>query len=257
MKSNRRRRPPESSGTRTLRHAGRAIEFELVRSDRRTVGLTVRPDGSVVARAPRRAREADVVEWVAGHADWVLRRQDDDAERARRAPPRRFVDGETHLYLGRQYRLRIERVGPGGRGPAGTEAERVRLRDGELCVTVRGDASPGRVAELVDAWYMRRARLDLAARLDACWDSFPHDGLARPTLRVRRMRSRWGSLSPAGAMSLRLDLVRAPVECIDYVIFHELCHLAHRGHGPAFWAAVGAFVPDWKERRRRLELLPA
>ena len=109
----------------------------------------------------------------------------------------------------------------------------------------------------MDAWYMRRARTVLAERLDACWTSFPGDGLPKPTLRVKRMRSRWGSMSPAGAMSLRLDLVRAPVECIDYVIVHELCHLLHRGHGREFWAMVGTLVPDWKDRRKRLELLPA
>ncbi len=80
-----------------------------MRSDRRTLGLTVGRDGIVVARAPRRAREADVVRWVAGHAEWILRRQRDAAERARRTPPRRFVDGELHLYLGKPYRLTIER----------------------------------------------------------------------------------------------------------------------------------------------------
>jgi predicted metal-dependent hydrolase len=242
-----RRRAPERLGTRSFRHGERTIEFELVRSDRRTLGLAVGRDEVVVARAPRRAREADVVRWVAGHAEWILRRQHDAAERARRTPPRRFVDGELHLYLGREYRLMIERG----------NAEGVRLGGEAFRVTLGPDAPPDRVAELMDAWYMRRARAVLAERLDVCWATFPDEGRPRPTLRVKRMRSRWGSMSPACNMSLRLDLIRAPVECIDYVVLHELCHLVHPGHGRDFWAMVGALVPDWKDRRKRLELLPA
>jgi predicted metal-dependent hydrolase len=230
--------------TRSVRHGELTIAFDLVRTDRRTLGLTVHRDGRVVARAPRKAREADVLTWVAGHADWILRRRRDAAERELRTPPRRFTDGETHLYLGREYRLTVERG----------ETERVRLGDGEFRVSVADDAAPGRVEELMDAWYMRQARRRLPERLDACWRSFPAGDRPRPLLRVRRMRSRWGSMSPRSSMSLRVDLIRAPEECIDYVIVHELCHLVHPNHGREFWAMVEKLVPDWKDRKRRLEL---
>lgn len=238
---------PRTSDAHSFSHGEHTVHFELIKSDRRTLGLSVRRDGSVVARAPRRAREADVVKWVAGHAEWILRRQRDAAERRLRTPPRRFVDGETHLYLGREYRLTIERGEGGG----------VRLQEGTLRVTLGGDASPDRVEELVDAWYLRQARRRLRERLDACWTSFPAGGRPRPALRVKRMRSRWGSMSPKGSMSLKLDLVRAPQECIDYVIVHELCHLVHPNHGREFWTLVERLVPDWRHCRRRLESLPA
>jgi predicted metal-dependent hydrolase len=257
---------PRTSSRHSFRHGQHTICFELVRSDRRTLGLSVQRDGSVVARAPRRAREADVLAWVSGHADWILRRQRTAAERALATPPRRFVDGETHLYLGREYRLTI--VGGSGGGAAGgggmrgadsgvrDAAERVRLGNGELLVAVNGNASPERVASLLDTWYTRQARRRLPERVDACWAAFPSAGRPKPVVRVKRMRSRWGSMSPKGAMSLRADLIRAPVECIDYVIVHELCHLVHPHHGREFWALVETLVPDWKQRRRRLELLP-
>ena len=107
-------------------------------------------------------------------------------------------------------------------------------------------------AELLDDWYAGEARRLLPERLDACWAAFPSDGHPKPTLRLKRMRTRWGSMSPQGAMSLRLDLVRAPQECIDYVVIHELCHLEHPHHGPAFWALVERLVPDWKRRKQLL-----
>jgi hypothetical protein len=157
------------------------------------------------------------------------------------------VEGETHLYLGRRCRLAIE---PG-------EVEGVRLAGDRLGVTAGADAPAGRVKELMDDWYARQAREQLADRLEACWAAFPLADGEPPVLRVRRMRTRWGSMSPRGDMSLRLDLIRAPVECIDYVVVHELCHLVHPNHGREFWALVEQLVPDWKRRKRRLELILA
>ncbi len=160
--------------------------------------------------------------WVAGHADWILRKQRDFATREPRTPPLDYVDGETHLYLGREVRLTIEhgeREGvrlelSGGRlvvtlKPAAAVPAAVEEPGGQLPLPLTGDGSE-RVKELLDVWYLRRAKRELPARLQACWASFPSEGRAFPTLRVKRMRSRWGSMSPKGDMSLRADLVARP-----------------------------------------------
>jgi hypothetical protein len=258
-----RRRVPATTVTRSIRHGDETITFQLVRSDRRTLGFTVRRDGGVVVRAPRRAREADVLRSVAGRADWIVRKRREFAHSAARTPALRYVEGETHLYLGRPYRLAIEHG----------EVEVVRLVGDSLRVTVRADAQTaahahaqttvqsdapaGHVKDLLDDWYAREARRCLHERLGECWATFPSDGHRLPTLRLKRMRTRWGSMSPKGNMSLRLDLIRAPGECIDYVIFHELCHLVHPNHGREFWTLVEQLVPDWKRRQRRLESMSA
>ena len=121
-------------------------------------------------------------------------------------------------------------------------------------MTVTEETAPEHVKELFDAWYARKARCWLAARLDACWESFPSLGLQKPTLRLRRMRTHWGSMSGTGTLSIRPDLIRAPRECIDYVILHELCHLVHPNHGPEFRELQAQIVPDWERRKHRLEL---
>lgn len=89
-------------------------------------------------------------------------------------------------------------------------------------------------------------------RLDACWERFAAPGERKPALRLRTMRSRWGSLSPSGWMSLNTMLVRAPLECLDAVIYHELCHLRVRAHDAAFYRELAHYVPEWRERRREL-----
>jgi predicted metal-dependent hydrolase len=231
---------------RSVRRDQQTISFELVRSDRRSIGIRVRADGEVVVRAPRRLGEAAVLKSVAGHADWIVRKRRDLAELEERRRLR-YVEGEEHLYLGRRYPLSFE----------SGEADDVGLAGGRLRVTLAGEPFPERVQRLLEDWYGREAQRVLPARLAECWASFPSNGHPLPALRIKRMRSRWGSLSPKGAMSLRLDLVRAPVECIDYVVVHELCHLVHPHHQREFWALVERLMPDWKRRRRRLhELLP-
>lgn len=89
-------------------------------------------------------------------------------------------------------------------------------------------------------------------RLDVCWERFAETGETKPRLRLRTMRSRWGSLSAAGWMSLNTMLVRAPLECLDAVIYHELCHLRVRAHDAAFYRELARYVPDWRERRKEL-----
>lgn len=234
--------------TPVVRYGGATISFELVPTARRTLEIAVLPDGAVVVKAPLDAREADVLARVARRARWILSQQRYFAQFQPRTPPRRYVGGETHLYLGRQYRLGIEEG----------DAEGVRLVAGWFRVTVRpGESSAARVHSLLEGWYSEKARLRLVERFDDCWNRFPAGTRLRPTLRLRRMRTRWGSLSESGTLSLHPDLVRASRECIDYVITHELCHLVHPNHSAEFRRLLERVLPDWERRKHRLELAMA
>lgn len=102
---------------------------------------------------------------------------------------------------------------------------------------------------------LAEARRLLAERLDVCWAAFARPGEVKPTLRVRVMRSRWGSLIEGCRMSLNARLARAPVECIDSVVYHELCHMREAGHGPEFYGELARYVPDWRVRRTELRRL--
>jgi len=233
-----------SSETLTVPYGGASIEVRLTRADRATLEIAVLPDGTVVATAPREAPVETVLARARRRARWIVTQQRYFAQFQPRTPPRRYVGGETHLYLGRRYRLAIE---PG-------EKDSVKLAGGWLRVTTRSDQSPDHVRRLVERWYADKARARLTERLDACWERFPAGDLDKPPLRIRRMRSRWGSMSPSGALTLNVDLIRAPRESIDYVIVHELCHLAYPGHGPEFRLLLERVMPDWRRRKHRLEL---
>jgi hypothetical protein len=113
-----------------------------------------------------------------------------------------------------------------------------------------------RLAPLAD-WYRAHAETKLTERFDAITTRFARIVPAKPTLAIRAMQRRWGSYSGKGRITLNIDLVRAPLPCIDYVIVHELAHGRHPNHGRAFFDLLSQMMPDWERRKHALERLLA
>jgi predicted metal-dependent hydrolase len=162
-----------------------------------------------------------------------------------RAPERRYVGGETHLYLGRQYRLKLRK----------SELEEVKLKGGILHVASPQHSEPREVKKLVQNWYHEKGRARIADRFTIISSRFVKMGCQPPAPIFRSMPRRWGSWSRSGRISLNPDLIRAPSACIDYVITHELTHLIHPHHGRSFYELLETFMPDWRSRKQRLERL--
>ncbi|MBL4918999.1 M48 family metallopeptidase [Szabonella alba] len=158
-------------------------------------------------------------------------------------PPWRSPGG-THLYLGRQYRLKVVPHVQAG----------VKLTRGFIVVQTHRPNSSEVTRELVDPWYRERAHVKFAERTEHNLTIFPDPEAFRPRgLIVRQIKQRWGSMSPAGRLLLSRRLIEAPVDTIDYVITHELCHIAEPNHGAAFYELLDRVLPDWQHRKQRLE----
>lgn len=226
-----------------LQVGDRRVPGVVRRTKRRTLEIAVHPDGRVVVTAPIGAAEERIQALLHKRAGWV-RVQLARFEELRPLPmPRHYRPGETHRYLGRQYRLRVTR---GAR-------DHVRLDGGFLCVTTPAARDRQRVRQLVEAWYAGRATSVLGERLALALARWRSAELEAPKLAVRRMTRRWGSCSRRGRVTLNVDLVKVPSACIEYVIAHELCHLEALHHGPKFWRLLERRMPDWEQRRRRLD----
>ncbi len=230
----------------TVLHGKEAIGFQVLFVPRKTMEIAVHPDSSVVVRAPNGIGLDDVKKRVIRRAGWIRRQQGFFSQFEPRTPPRRYVGGETHLYLGGRYRLKVLR---GAR-------ESVKLARGYLRVTIPKGRSTDRVRLQLEEWYAQRAAARLARSLEECWARWGQSGMpgsGMPILKIQHMKRQWGSLSKLGRLTLNPDLVRAPRECIEYVIAHELCHLRFPHHGPAFFRLLKKMMPDWEKRKTRLE----
>lgn len=207
---------------------------KLVRSKRKTLSLIVETDGTLTVRAPLRMKEADIRQLIEEKKDWIKRKQ--ARVRKEAVVPRQYVDGETFLYLGKEYPLRLV---------PNQKPALVIERFFKLTKSVQPQAEP-----VFEAWYKKQARVILTERVE--FYARKH-GFKMEKIRISSARTRWGSCSSKGTLSFTWRLVMAPLEIIDYVVVHELCHLEEMNHSKSFWARVEGILPDYKRRRKWLK----
>ncbi len=231
----------------TVLYRNQPLTYSLVFRTRRSIGFAVRPDGSVHVSAPAGISADWVAQQVLRRADWILRHQEAFARRPAPAPGRLYHAGSPHHYQGRPYPLRF------------AEAPRpaVAVVGEELILSAPQPLTAAQAEALLHAWYARQAGPLFAASLARVWPRFAEFNLARPTLLVRQMRTRWGSCTPRTArIRLSPELVRARPECLDYVLLHECCHLLVGDHSKAFYALQTRLMPDWEQWKQELNALP-
>ncbi|HED2276090.1 TPA: M48 family metallopeptidase [Klebsiella quasipneumoniae subsp. quasipneumoniae] len=205
--------------------------------------IKVHPDCRVVVSAPQDTDDQQVLNAVEKRGRWIYQQLRDFRKQLEYITPRQYISGESHYYLGKQYMLKVI-VAP-------SDAQGVKMLRGKLEVTLR-HKSAEKVLQLLTDWYKARAREVFAKRLSAMleqalWVS------GSPPLRILTMQTQWGSCSPNGRVTLNPNLVKAPRECIDYVILHELCHLAEHNHSERFYRLMGQVMPGWEKTKKRLD----
>ena len=234
------RKLSQKSETRTAQYGTTSIPYELVYAKRKTLGITVHPDLSVHVRAPVGTAKRRVDALVLKRAVWILHHQQELRNTPPPQPPLEYISGETHYYLGKPYLLKV------------IEAARNRVMPerGWLRVNTR-KKDQVYVQRILEGWYRQRAQAVFAERLAICYQRVAPIAIPYPDLAVRKMKSSWGT-TRGTKVTLNVKLVQMSVESIDYVIFHELCHLAQPNHSKRFYALLGRVLPDWKERKMRM-----
>lgn len=228
---------------RSIEVGGSLLKFHLRRSNRRTVSISVDPEQRVLVTAPVHALEDRIAALVRRRAQWIRRQQQAFEDLPPPAPARQWIGGATHRYLGRQYRLRLIM--------AATSS--VRLSGPYFLVTTPTPRIPDEIRIAMERWYRDHAKVLLVERVARALTSTSWlDALPVPGVSVRTMTRRWGSATRSNRVYFNLDLVKAPLGCIDYVVMHELVHLKVPHHGPAFWRLLFRCMPNWQYWRGRL-----
>ncbi len=216
------------------------IDFELERRDRKTLEISVEPDAKVKVIAPFDASLESIGEKVKKRGDWILKQKRYFFELPPKQPSREYVPGETHHLLGKPYRLKFE----------ASDSELLQI-EGSLLI-VYGSREPARVEALMRNWYRHRAAQVFDGLLNEWWPRMGFDA-DKPTVQIRKMEKRWGSCTAKGGLIFNEELIKAPKSCIEYVVVHELCHLIERDHTNQFYFKLTSYLPDWQQRKKRLE----
>ena len=232
------------SAKRSVMYGRKTIEYSLFYSKRKTLEIAVHPDSTVIVKAPINSDILLIEQKINKRARWILKQLHYFRQFAPKTPERCYVNGETHLYLGKQYRLRIAQ---------GNENS-VKLSRGFFQVACREGPTPEITKRLLQKWYLEKACLQFNDSMERCWLKFNSFRYTKPAISIKRMQKRWGSLSDKGTVTLNTDLVKAPKECIDYVVTHELCHLKYNDHSKKFYKLLDSVTPGWEKIKHKLEL---
>jgi len=230
--------------TASIQFGSKKIEFLVEYSARKTLGITVTPDIDVLVKAPIDSSIDKIKEKILKKAAWIIKQQSFFLSFQPKTPARRYIGGETHLYLGRQYLLKIE----------SGKKDSVKLK-GKFIEVHTSDKS--KVKRLVKEWYLLHAKSKFKEIAQPLIHNFTKHNVEPDSIVFREMPTRWGSCTPKGKIILNPELIKAPKGCIEYVIIHELCHLIYHDHTQTFIDLQTKEMPDWEKWKSKLENLLA
>lgn len=228
----------------TFQFGSATIDYELQFSNRKTLGITVTPEMSVIVSAPFGTEIDKIKSRLVKRAPWILRSISYFLAFHPKTPKRKYIGGETHLYLGRQYLLKIVQ---------GVE-ESVKLKGKYITVNTK---RPSSAKALIENWYHEQAKNKLNSIALALIEKFKKHKVVPTAIELRTMPKRWGSCTANGKIILNPELIKAPKGSIEYVITHELCHLIHHDHTQKFFDLQSKEMKDWEKWKLKLESLLA
>ncbi len=215
-------------------------KIKVIKKDVKHINIRVKPNCDVILTAPINTKETDITYVLKKRAGWIDKKIAFYKE-YQRAVPKEYVSGENFCYLGRNYRLKVIE----------SSDEGVKLQRGYLQVFVKDTDNLIKKKKLVKEWYLIKAEIHFQKAIEKYQPIVKKE---IEYIRIREMKTRWGSCNPGkGYINLNSELIKKPMECIEYVVFHELAHLVYADHSNKFYNYLSLFMSDWKERKEKLE----
>ena len=232
---------------RTIRYGKEIFNFERLarHSEKPKIRIKVHPDCRITVHAPVNTEDQEVLNAVEKRKRWIYKRINEFRAQREFITPRKYISGESHYYLGKQYMLKVNTA---------TDLEPcIKLHRGKFEVFVHQN-SPQNAKVLLNQWYTSRAKYIFEKQLSqllrqTLWVT------KRPEIKILPMKTQWGNCSNKGNLTLNPNLVKASTECIDYVILHELCHIAEHNHSKRFYLLLSQVMPNWECIKEKLDCM--
>ena len=231
---------------KTLAINGKEINYEFKRSHRRSVVAKIRRDGVIEVRAPLLYRESEMIAFLNQHKRWIYNHLDrlQNADNQQK----KYISGEIHYYLGKQYTLQVVES---NKNAVSIEGNSLVIR----CKTLENLENTDYLETLLNKWYRAQAKMVFSGLLPPIIEKFKKYNVSPAKINIRDMRSRWGSCSRRGNISLNMQLIKLNENCISQVMIHEMCHLVYFNHQEGFHALMDEMMPDWKLWKKELKFL--
>lgn len=223
-----------------IQYGATIIDYVIEFAQRKTLSICVNPDSSVCLKAPIDATLKQIQQKVHKRASWILKQKRFFESFGTSTTKRQYISGESHLYLGRQYMLRVKE----------SNVNAVHYQNNIIEIECRHKKDAG---ILLQTWYRQRANVKFQEYAQPIIEQFSIYGVKPQSLSIKKMDKRWGYCTIDGHITLNPRLICAPRCCIEYVITHELCHLIYRSHNKEFYALLTKEMPHWEKWKNKLE----
>jgi hypothetical protein len=218
------------------------IELKVIFSGRRTLGISVLPDSSVIVRVPYLTSSKTIERIVKEKSGWIVKHRDNYRVKGDTRITRSYLNGEVHLFRGKESVLNIIKSGK----------PFVRFLEGTIELGVETTENQDYVKQLLYFGYKQKASVLFPVMLKDLLVKYEKQDFRPVGLIIRTMKRRWGSCSNKGIITLSTELIKLPDRFIEYVIVHELCHLKHHNHGAGYYKLLSELYPDYAAVRKEL-----
>ena len=216
------------------------IKYHIIFSCRRSISIVITPERGIVVRAPNRVSLKTIDKFVRDKEEWIKKHTERSSEIIMLNHSKKYVDGEKYLFLGRELTLRIRNA----LFPSINQLDNI--------LEIITDSKEGRVRMLLEGWYRKKAEDFIHGRFKEILDRHRNYCFSPTQMVVRPMKSRWGSCTSKGKITISSELIKLDESFTDYVIIHELCHLKYHNHGKDYYRLLETLVPDYKAIRKDL-----
>lgn len=221
----------------SFEYQSKIIEYQLIKSNRKTVTISVLPTKEVIVKTPKYLSDKEVMKMVKQKAKWI----DDKISKMQDniTFEKKYVDGDGILFKGKEYKLKvIEEIG--------LKKSVVRIHQDEIII-IMNQINREQIPNVLDRWYKEKAKELVCEKIEH-YNSFIHKKITN--IRIKDQKKRWGSCSSLGNLNFNWRIIMMPEEMFDYIIVHEMCHLLYLNHSRDYWKSVEKILPDYKEREK-------
>lgn len=212
------------------------VDYKIIRSKRKTISISLTSHQGVLIRAPFFVKDQEIERIVNSKRDWIKKHLDELVQQQREIKQRKFISGEKLFYLGQEYQLKVV-VQDKLKKPM------VSLNRPELVVTVK-QSDPAAVRAVLAKWYQQMAKELITQKISGLCKQYQEE---IGTIRIKELKSRWGSCSSKRNLNFNWKLMMAPESVLDYVVVHEFCHLKQMNHSNDFWSWVEQIMPGYQQ----------
>ncbi|HOU03554.1 MAG TPA: SprT family zinc-dependent metalloprotease [Bacteroidales bacterium] len=219
-----------------------SLNYKIIFSNRRSISIILHPVKGITVRAPYRTSLKTIEKFVFQKAGWIQKTLDKYKSAKNLNEDKRFANGEKIILMGREYELKVTPY----------VQDHITLNDNIIEIGISNENDPHLIRSKLNRWYMNKAREIIPGRIIEIINKYDEYAFVPTAIRIRKMKSRWGSCNSKGRVTINSELVKVNAALIDYVIIHELCHLKFHNHGSEFYRMLQSLVPDYKALRKEL-----